>query len=267
MSVFRYDSYKNFLRDELALRKRPGLMTDLASQVGCDRTYLSQVLSGKAQLTPDHALTLAEAWALSAEEADFFLLLVLKERSGLPKAKQKIVEKLEKARKENLNLSKAIQTKEPTIDLPDALKLSYYSNWKFPAAHILTSIPEQTLGKIAQALYSTEEETASVLQTLGEMGLIEKTGGRYHHRSGNLHIPADSPLVSFHHLQWRMRAIDSASSKKGTHYTDVFSVSASDLPALQALLLSFIEKMRKRVSASGTETALAFTCDLFQVGE
>jgi len=266
MNIYEYESYKSFLKDRISQGKRPGIMTELAKSIGCDRTYLSQVLSGKAQLTADHAINLAEAFSLNPEESDFFLLLVLKERSSLVKARRKFEEKIEKMRKEHLDLTKKIRTSEAPAELSDAIKLRYYSSWKFSAAHILTSISNcQALTPLAQTLGCSEKEASGILEELVRMGLVKKSGSRFMHGGKNLHIPAGSPLVTFNHLNWRMRAMESASGNVGTHYTDVFSISAKDFPVLQGLLLEFIEKLRQRVRESGAEEAYVLSCDFLPI--
>lgn len=270
MSVYDYTSYKAFLKDQIEKKKRVGLMTDLAAAAGCDRTYLSQVLSGKAQLTPDHAVNLAEAFSLDPDESDYFLLLVLRERSSNAKASKRISLKLDHLRKANAVLSKKIRQFEEPQELASQSQLVYYRNWKFAAVHISLSLPHvRTSAQVARVLGVPEGEAAEILETLVRMGLAKRQGNQFHHGGGNVHISHESPLVAFNHHNWRMRAIDSASqtgaTEGGLHYTDVFSISESDIPALRALVLDFIEKLRKKIRASGSEEAYAFCCDLFQV--
>jgi len=270
MSIYEYGSYKTFLRDQIKRMKRTGLMTELARSAGCDRTYLSQVLSGKVQLTSDHAVNLAEALALDTEESDYFLLLVLKERSSNPAATMKIAARLERLRKANAVLSKKIRQSDQPEELASDSQMTYYKSWKYTAVHILISLPNiRTPAQVAQAIGLNESDAGEILETLVKMGLAKRQGAQYAHSGRNLHISHESPLVSFNHLNWRMRAMDAATaptSGVNVHYTDVFSISQSDIPALNALVLDFIERLRKKVHQSGAEAAFAFCCDLFPFG-
>jgi hypothetical protein len=42
------------------------------------------------------------------------------------------------------------------------------------------------------------------------MGFIEKQRDRYVWKSGDIHVPQNSPLAALHHQHWRMRAIEDA---------------------------------------------------------
>lgn len=267
MSIYEHTHYKSYLKAQIALRKKPGLMTELAAKVGCDRTYLSQVLSGKAHLTTDHAINLSDALGLEGAECDYFLLLIMKGRSSIASATRKIDAKLERLRRENVGVTKKIRSGERPAEISDEMKLRYYRSWKFVAAHILSSLPDsQTVPTLAKALRCGENEARRVFDDLAGMGLVIKQGARYVHAGVNLHLPSDSPLVALNHQNWRARAMEAVPSEGGVHYTDVFAISTDDAAAFHALVLDFIERFRKKVRGSGAEVAYSFCCDLFPLG-
>lgn len=267
MSIYEYDSYKDYLRSEIEQRKKPGLMTALAKSAGCDRNYLSQVLSGKAQLTTDHAVNLSEALELNSSESDYFLQLVIKERSSNQRARLKIEAKLEKLRHDHSLLTERVRSSDRPGELSDESKLRYYKSWKPAAAHILVSIPaHQSAASVAQALSLSEPEALRLLEELCDMGLVLRKGTQFIHRGANIHVPANSALALMNHLNWRMRAMDAASSARGLHYSDVFSISKQDVAVFSALILEFVEKLRKKIKLSGAEEACVFCCDLFSIG-
>lgn len=266
MSIFQYNNYKSYLKSQIALRKRPGFMTELAAKVDCDRTYLSQVLSGKAHLTTDHAINLTEVLGLEGAESDYFLLLVMKGRSSINSALRKLDSKLEKLRNENLAVTKKIQSGDKPAEVSNDLKLQYYRNWKLVAAHILSSLPNtQTVPQLAHAIKCGENQALRIYEELASMGLVTRQGTRYIHSGANLHLPSQSPLVVLNHQNWRTRAIEAAAGERGIHYTDVFSISKEDVASFNSTLLEFIEKFRTKVTASGSEVAFSFCCDLFEV--
>ena len=70
-----------------------------------------------------------------------------------------------------------------------------------------------------------------------------------------------------HHRNWRDRAVIDAqlSGSESVHYTNVQTITVSDLPALKELLLKFISESSKLMRASGAEEAVAINCDLFKI--
>src|SRR5690242_7160650 len=94
MNVFNYGGYKEFLKDYIKQNASRGIISQVAENCGCDRTYISQVLNGKADLTPDHIMQLCEGLGLGEEESGYLLLLLLKDRSASAKAKKNLDAKL-----------------------------------------------------------------------------------------------------------------------------------------------------------------------------
>ena len=60
MRIFEFNSYKSYLSHYIETSGRRGLISELAKAAGCTHSYLSQVLNGKPELTPDHAWALAD---------------------------------------------------------------------------------------------------------------------------------------------------------------------------------------------------------------
>jgi uncharacterized protein (TIGR02147 family) len=266
MSIYEFSSYKKFLETRIASFNRRGIKTELALRAGCDRTYLSQVLSGRAHLTSDHAINLAAALSLSDEESDYFMLLVMIDRSGQPEAKKRLLKRADKIREANLAVSKTVAQSGSATVLNEQTQLKYYSSWKYAAVHISTSIHGgQTSIAASDRLLLSVNETEKILEELCAMKLVRKSGHLFEHNGINLHIPENSPLVRANHLNWRLRAMERGQASDGSHYTTVFTVSKEEVSSLKARLLEFIGQQRKQIHASGSEEIYAFCCDLFEV--
>lgn len=264
MSVFEFESYKKFLREHISDNRRPGLIAELAKAAGCDRTYFSQMLNGKAQLTADHAVNLAGALGMTENEQSFFLLLVLFERAGSAPARAHFRRRMDAIQKDSLILARKIKAKETTLELDEEQRAWYYSSWLPGAVHILTSVEElQAPAAMAAHLHMDIRALEQVLGRLREMGLVRKSEGKYVHSGQNIHIPNDSPYYVINHGHWRMRGMEKAASGQGVHYSTTFSISAKDVPRLRTELLKFIERQRALVHASGAEVVHCFSCDLF----
>ena len=81
--IFVYEHYRDFIRDRMkADPKSWGLQSRLAKAAGCQQAYLSQVLKGQTELTPEQGLGICQFWNFSERETEFFLLLLQRDRSG-----------------------------------------------------------------------------------------------------------------------------------------------------------------------------------------
>jgi hypothetical protein len=63
-----------------------------------------------------------------------------------------------------------------------------------------------------------------------------------------------------------MDAIAATAGGSNVHYTDVFSISESDIPAVNSIVPDFVAELRKKIRQSGAESAHAVCCDFFQFG-
>lgn len=263
--IFTYTSYKNYLKDVCAERGR-GTVALLADAAGCNRTYLSQCLSSKVQLTPDHVFGISDFLNLNEDEQEFFLLLLLNERSASRHAQLKIRKKMEKLIQNDLVLSKKINQKSDSLELSELQKMRYYSTWKYAMIHILTSIKEyQLLSSLSKKTRLSETEVSTILKDLAEMGLVSLSNGKWQHSGRNIHVPTGSLAMSQNHLNWRLKSIEDANNKNSIHYSTLFSLSVRDIEKLKNHLLEFIDKQRDLIHKSGSEELVCFCCDLFEM--
>lgn len=266
MDIFTFQSYKAVLRASIKENQsQRGYKSQLAEAAGCQRAYLSQTLNSHVQLTPEHALNLADFWGLPALEKEFFIELVNYERAGSEKLRQYSLQRLTKFREKNSNIS--LRLKKPGIQDP-SLQVSYYSSWHFSAIHILLTIPGyNTVESLAKKINLREDVVRQALGTLKALGLVKQNGPQWTSVSFDLHLSKDSPMNTWNHSNWRQRAVlDSQSpNSQGTHFTSVYSMSQSDFEKLKGELLKFIERSRQLALASPEEKLVSFTCDLFAV--
>ena len=264
MNVFTFDSYKAYLKSYLEENKQRGIVSQVAAACGCDRTYLSQVLGGKADLTPDHLIQFCDHEELSEGESRFLLLLLLRERASSTAAKRSFGLKIETLRKENLILKNKLSKQETLQEISEEDRNRYYSNWIYIAIHILTSVPSyQTPAAIAEKLGLSVAQATRVLKDLVEMRLVRKEKDRFEHSGRDFFLTQDNAQIHAHHLSWRIRAVERSMNTDDVHYTNVFTVSRGDVEKLKNKILEFIGEQRKSVRESGSEVLCAFCCDYF----
>ena len=264
-SLFQFTSYKKLMKAFLVGDENRGQLTRAAEALNCQRSYLSRVISEELQLTPDHAFGLANFWKLSNEERDYFLLLVDFERGATPDYRAHVKSRIDEARKKYQSVQERAQRSGHTVEKVDA---QYFSSWIWSALHFLTSIPQyQTIDALSDRLGLSEKALAFHLQELKSRGLVSESKGRWTYQSGDFHVPKDSPLVVFHHQNWRQRACTDAQNfaAGSVHYTGVHTVSVEDAEKIKEMILNFIADLNRVASPSSPEDGVVVTCDFFKI--
>lgn len=263
MKLFEFDSYKDYLK--YLVENNFWKITLLAEVAGCNRSYLSQVLNSKVQLTSDHIINLSENLSLNELEKEYFINLGLFERAALPATINTLERKLNKIKNDALKISKQINLNEEKFNLKDELKAEYFSNRNFGQIHLLTSIESyQTVEAISSKINLGKKSVIEILNKLVVLDLVKKSGTKFSYKSGNIHVPDHSPFNVINQLNWRIHAVQSISKTSGIHYTSTFTISKKDFNKLKSELLTFIEKQRVHIGKSGTEEIYCFNCDLFE---
>jgi uncharacterized protein (TIGR02147 family) len=267
-SIFAYSTYISFLKDWIGSQPRNGhgLRLKMAELLGRQSVYISQVLHGNADLSSSQAQLLAEWMGLSEKETHFLLLLVQHARSDTQKLAAYYSAQLARVHEENLNLQQRVKGKVENIQEKDRLR--YYSAWLYPAIHLLTAIPDyQNRLEIARRLQLPQETVSEVLEFLLSLGLVEQKGDRFLITSNDIFLGNDSALISRHHMNWRIRSMQSFEREKvdELHYSTAAVISEKDAVKIKLQLLEAIEKNRKLVKDSGNEELFCISLDFFRV--
>ena len=74
LTIYEFEDYRQFIRHQLEANKQQrGYQSVLAKAAGCQPSFFSQAVRGQVQLTPDHAVGLADFWQLDSHQTDYFL--------------------------------------------------------------------------------------------------------------------------------------------------------------------------------------------------
>lgn len=262
-AVFEFTNYKEFLKDRIFHSGTRGIVAQAAQAAGCQRSYLSQVLNTHVQLTPDHALGLANFFELNIDATDYFLLLVDLERAATISLRNRISTKLDKLKNDNRSVTNRIKKAAVTAhgQAPDF----YYSSWHYAAIHVGTSSPNlRTPQALSKAISLPIQEVEAALDLLFKSKLVSKTNNAYQYAGGNVHLPDSSPWTRVNHLNWRNRSLFNL-EKQSVHYTSVFSLSEEDYARISELLLEAIERSRKVIGKSPSDILSCCCVDLFKL--
>jgi uncharacterized protein (TIGR02147 family) len=265
VNIFDFKTYKAYL-SKLCEEER-GLLTRLSEAAGCQKSYLSACLTGKNQITLDHALGMSEYLQLVDGEEEYLFTLIEKERASTPKLQRKLDAKLKVLSREAYRL-KNQQNATVVVDSKDNSLSNYYATWLPTAIHTMTSIDSlQTVAEISKRLQLAPEGAQFFLNFLISQDLIKKVGNHYVWNSGNIHLADDSNWLSTHHLNWRFRAIDNFQKRdqSATHYTAIQSMSVADFELLKKKIAKFIKEFNSVSDPSTPEEVFCFNIDFFKI--
>ncbi|MGZ3771873.1 MAG: TIGR02147 family protein [Bdellovibrio sp.] len=266
-SVFDFKNYKQYLTSALEARAvhQKGQRSKLAHFIGCNPAYLSQILNGNVDLSPEQAQTTNTFLGHTSAESRYFLNLVLFERAGNKELKAYYDEELKRQRQERLVLKNRVQINRSLSETDQA---RYYSSWYYAAIHVAVSLPHlRSREKIAEALSLPQSTVNQALEFLLQIGVLKQHGKEFRQGEVNLYLGADSNFITKHHANWRMKSIQSLDIVKDRdlHYSGVITCSHDDALKIKELLIKSVENIREIVKGSADESLFVYTLDLFEL--
>lgn len=267
MSIYEVKSYRDFVRacldDERAAGKR-GAARRLADELKCHSTYVSQVTSGKADLSVDQGMRLCAYYRLSAEQTEFFLDLLNRDRAGTREAKAHFQMRIDRRLAELADMKKRWKL-DATLTAEHELK--YYSTWIPQAVHLYCQLPgTHTAQSIAQALDLAVAKVEKVVADLEALGFIGRSAKGLRSLRDSVHLGKDSEFISRVHVSWRLKAVADLTMRArlpGRHYSSVVSMSEKTAREIDRMILAHIETVREIIGPSPAETLHVYNLDFY----
>jgi uncharacterized protein (TIGR02147 family) len=265
-NLFSYSSYKAYIRQRAGgAHTKKGVKTALAKALHCQPTYISQVLHGKAHLSPEQAEAANHFFGHTREEAHFFHLLLQKERAGTKSLARYYDEQIQEILQRRLVLTSRLGAKQALSAEHQSI---YYSSWIYAAVHIALTIPElRTRDALSRYLHVAPARITEVLEFLVAAGLAVGKGEEFVNGPSQVRLGRDSQHILRHHANWRAQAIEALEREELTdlHYSGVVSLSREDVVRVKDRILESIEEIQKTVRDSREEELCALTFDLFRL--
>ncbi len=265
-TIFEYKDYKTYLR--ALIREKPkngwGVRSALASALSCQSAYLTRVIDGDAHLSFEQACEVNAFFAHTKEESRFFLLLVSYNRAGSHALKKEMLSQIDEFLEKRLILKDRLDVKKSLSRSDQAI---YYSSWHYTAIHFILTIPGLTKKSIAEYLGISEKTVSEVLEFLESVGLAEAEGNTYKTGITRIHLESDSPMISKHHTNWRLKAMHAIDLRreKDLHYSSVVTMSEKDAYNIKSVMVKAIEEIRAIVKVSPEEKIFCYTLDFFDL--
>ncbi|MGZ3768507.1 MAG: TIGR02147 family protein [Bdellovibrio sp.] len=269
VSVYEFADYKLYLKKFIANSDQRGFTTRLAEAAGCQRSYFSTVLNGSIHLLPEHIFGISEFLELSNEEQEYLFLVLDHNRAGNPAFRTHLLKKIREKQLAWKDFKNRLK-RDTILEAEDiSVRQFYYTSWLYAAIHIAVSIPKLgDIKNLSSYLGITEATSLWHLEHLSQMGLVEKKGGRWAWKSGDLHLSKDSPWIGNHHSNWRMQALSDLAQKnaEALHFSVVQSLSKEDIEALRFRIVEWVEEFKKRAGPSNPEELICLNIDFFKPG-
>ena len=264
-SVYKFINYKEYLEVCLADISKRGQKSALADALCCQSSYISRILNGDAHFSPEQASLAAKFFELDPDEANFFLLLVLKARSGSTALTEILNNQIGKIHEDRLKMKNRLVLEE-TVGRP--AHDTYYSAWYYTAIHMALRIPDlKTSDSISKYLKLSPKIVDEVLTFFVKNNIAKKNESGFELLVAVNHLDDESPLKKSHHRNWRLKTIEDmgGAENRSVHYSSVASLSKSDARVIKEIFLDAIEKSRASIKESPDETLICYACDVFEL--
>jgi hypothetical protein len=264
---FESQTYRDFLRSRLEddTQSGRGARTRLAQAMNCQLSYVSLVLSEQRELSSDQLIRAAQYYRLTQAETEYLLLLLERERSGSREAKNFYSELL-RARLDGHNQMRSRMKVDQ--DLSESDKATYYSEPGYAAIHMLVTIPgEWTNTSISKRLKMDLQKTSQMTAFLSSRSLLKEQGGKFKPGTQYLFLSKESPLISQHHANWRLHAIEHLRSygPRDTHLSLAVTLSQDDVEKLRTRIGEFVAEISSTIKQSKEEELMVFNLDFYRV--
>lgn len=267
-SVYDHNDYRAFLNEALPVKgPTRGARNQLAEVLNCQKGFVSQVLGYKSHFSLEHGIPISRFLKLDNSEEEFFLLLLHLGRAGSKELEKFYLKKINVIRESRRNIKERIQG-HSELSFED--QAHYYSSWLFTTVHMCLMIPGlNTKEKISKYLQVPHEAVNNVIDFLLKTNLAQMSGGLLKAGPSRSHLSADSPLVSKHHTNWRMRAINSFDviREQDIHYSLVMSISPEAAEEMREILLRTIQNIEPVMKKAEDKTIYALNLDLFSLSD
>lgn len=268
MTVFEFTDYRKFTFKYIneSPKKGRGIRTEMATAMNCKTSYVTQILDGKAHMSQEQAYDLREFFNFNESEAQYFLLLVMHARAGTDALKKNLKKQITKIQHEMFQLKK--RTDIPPDVLTEEQQVKYFSSWEYSMVHLLLTIPEyQTLDAIHLKTKIPKVRVRSILEYLMSLGFAKREKDHYIVGPQRIFLPAEATMISVHHTNWRLHAIQACQNRfdEDLHYSSVISVSKSDYIRIKQIMVKAVEECKKLIKDSPAEVPCGLHLDVYEV--
>ena len=192
------------------------------------------------------------------------MTLVEHERAGSEKLKKMIRKRLKEISEKSQDLKSRLKQE---TQLSEEAKATFYSNWYYSGVRLLSGIKGYNdVDRIAEYFKLPITTTRRVIDFLLLYGLCLDKDGKIVMGPSSTHLEATSPLVSRHHMNWRLRGIENMDNLEPSELflTMPCSIDAKALKHIRKELVECIERVTKLIDDAPSEELACLNIDFFK---
>ena len=265
-TVFDFKEYRSFFRLKTEEQIGAwGTKSKLAKAIGCQLPFVSQFLSGKAELSAEQIFRAAEFYSLSEDEKEFLILLHQHNRAGTAEVKKYYLGKIEKIKHERMTISTRLGQEHALNEKERSL---YYSSWIYAAMHMAVAIPGlNNRDELRKVFKVGVKQFNEAFKFLSETGLIAEKNGKFFVGQTRVRLGNESAWIVKHHMNWRLRAIESLERESihDLHYSGVLTLSEDDAKKIKDILLEDLKSKLEIADKSKEEKVYVLNFDFFNL--
>ncbi len=272
MNIYSYLDYRDILRKLVKERQQSDshfTFARLAQRTGIQKTYLSKVINGSADLNADQLYVITEVFQLGVEEIKFMELLLERARTALPSRRKRLEEEILQIQMRHIDTKKQLRAENKTVGTEDSFSAYYLDPYNL-VVHTFLSVPrfQKNTEAIRASLGLSPEHFARIIKNLEGLGIIEwvKKNQNYQVTKEHLQLAKDSPLLEAH--QSLMRALGFTQIlkiQKNKKFSFQVTFSADDRTRVQIheKFLEFLRAIEDSVRSAQPEEVYQISFDLF----
>jgi uncharacterized protein (TIGR02147 family) len=263
MNIFEFDNYKDLVRERIKTfpRRGHGQYLKIAKLLNIHTTMVTHIFKGDSNLSIEQALKISDYFAFSALEMDYFIALVQHERASNQQSRAYFAQQLSTLKSRALNLGERLKTKKTLTEHDQAI---FYSAWYYSGIRLLCAIHEfRSAEAIADKIRLPLATVARAVEFLISTGLLREENGRFVVGETLTYIHRDSALVSKHHLNWRLRAIEQLDyiPEEDLVFTNSIAISEKDFLRIREEIVKLLETYKEIGDPSPSEQLCFLTID------
>jgi len=265
--IHKYQDYRSYLSDLFHSDLMPrGAKSKMAKKLGCQSSYLSQVVTERAHLSLEQAYRVAEYLDLTSSDFKTFMFLVQKSKAGTEELKNFYQQQIDQILSKKNIIKESIKVND---ELNPVDMYKYYSAWWYAAIHIGSSLPYlNQINDFTEAFNLPLNTVKETLSFLKKCNLVEFKNNQYKIGRNRIHLGNNTSLVAIHHKNWRDKISQEMEryKKSNVHYSGVIGLAKKDALKVKKLIFELIKNSETILNESEKEEVLyTFNIDFYNL--
>lgn len=272
MNIYSYLDYRTILKKmvkESQMSDSHFTFASLAQQTGIQKTYLSKVINGTADLNSDQLYLITEVFHFNKDEIKFMELLLERARTSISSRRKRLDAEILKIQMLYMDTKNQLQAENQSVGATDTLAAYYLDPYNL-LVHTFMSLPryQRNTEAIRVPLGLSPEHLSRVLKNLERLGIIEWNSKKqnYHVVKDHLQLAKDSPLLEAHQSLVRSLGLPQLlklPKDKKFSFQVTFSGDENTRIQIHEKFLEFLRAVESSVQTAQPEEVYQLSFDLF----